>query len=266
MDPTLACFRGKNEYVNKRSFNVYLRDMREIKKRSELSDIDKVELIANYEKKVRTLYTFFDLKKCDEDQLTYIIKIYSKILEILKELKPQNDDELTEYKGYYKEVEDAYTKVREARKEIIVESITRAVNKSRSQSMFHIPNDMKMPPVLREHKESVSVLDFAKSHKKSSNPYAIGNEREHRKYIEEQREKKQNSVISPDGPPPPPPKGQRPSSRSRESSSRQLLDSRSLGRSLGMTAKIVPKFSQSRSRRGGKTRRRNKKQKKLKDF
>lgn len=261
MDPTLTCFKGKYDSVNERSFNYYLNEMRITKKRSDLSDIRKVELIAKYENKIRTLYTFFDLKKCDEDQLTYIIKIYSKILKILKELKPQNDDELTEYKEYYKEVEDSYTKVREARKEIIVESITRAVNKSKSQSMFHIPNDMKMPPVLRRHEESVSVLDFAKSHKKSSNPYAKGNEREHRKYIEEQRGKKQISVISPDGPPPPPPKGQRPSSISRESSSRHLIGSQSLGRSLGMTAKIVPKFSQSRSKKGGKTRRRDKKQK-----
>ena len=284
MDPNLACFRGKNEDVNERSFNVYLRKMRIINKSLDLSDIRKVELIANYENKIRTLYTFFSLEKCNDDQLTYIINIYSEILKILKDLKPQNDEELTEYKGYYKEVEDAYTKVREARKKIIVESITRAVNKSRSQSMFHIPNDMKMPPVIRQHEESVSVFDFAKSHKKSSNPLAKGNENKHKEFVKEQKAKKRSSVISPDGPPPPPPlhivtppkssstrsrsrsakssEGQRavvtpPKEQRSRSSPNKLLDSRSLGRSLGMTAKRVSELSQRR-RRGGKTRKHKK--------
>jgi len=200
MDTTLACFKGKYDSVKERSFNIYLREMNIIKKRSDLSEIKRVELIANYENKIRTLYTFFDLNKCDDDQLTYIIKIYSKILNILKELKPQDDDELTEYKNYYKDVEITQNKIREARKDIIVKLITRAVNKSRSQSVFHIPNDMR-------HEESVSALDFAKPRKTNSkNPFGRGNDNLHKKFVEEQKAKKQLSSSSLDVPPPPPPR------------------------------------------------------------
>ena len=284
MNPEFACFRGANDKVRDQSFDLYKNEIILIKKDRNLTDIEKVELITDTEKnRIRRLYKFNELEKCDEYQLTYLIELYSEILGFLNKLKPKSESELLKYKKHYKEVESAYNKIRNRRKEITAESIRRAINRSRPQSVFQIPSDM--PPVIRRQFEE-PVLHFTplpQPPKKSSNPYAKGNESEHKKYIQEQKAKKQNSVTSPDGPPPPPPpyhivtppksssarsrsrsakssEGQRavvtPPKGQRSRSSPNFLDSRSLGRSLGMTARRVPSLSQRR--RGGKTRKHKK--------
>lgn len=257
MDPNFECFKGKSDLVRNRSFNHYLKEIKKIKK-SDISDIEKVELIAGLERKmIRSLYKFADLEKCDEDQLTYLIKFYSDILEIMNDLKSDSP----QFRIHYKSVENAKKKIQEERKEITVKSITNSLQSSRSSVMgFAGPST------------SNHVLHFTPPPppiKNKSNPFARGNEKEHKKFVEERKAEKVNSAHSPDVPPPPPPlpaivspaKRSRSRSRSRESSpnNRFLLGSRSVGNLL-MTVKRVPKLSssQSRRKRGGKTRKHKK--------
>ena len=272
-DPKQECFRGANENVRNQQFNMYLKKINKVTY-TDKTDIEKVKLIAGHAKKLSGLYRFHELEKCDEDELTYLLNVYSEILSILKDYK----SDLPEFRTHYKEVEDVYKNIREARKDITVKSITKALERSRPQSTFHIPSDM--PPVIRR-----PISDFAVP-TKSTNPFAKGNENKHKEFVKEQKAKKRSSAASPDGPPPPPPphivtppksssarsrsrsakssEGQRAivtppkeqRSRSR-SSPNKLLDSRSLGHSLGMTARRVPSLSQRR-RRGGKTRKHKK--------
>lgn len=289
VDPKYACFRGANNRVRYLSFKLYYDEMITIKNTKKLPDIEKVEIIAEIEQnRIRRIYRFNELEKCEEYQLTYLIELYSEILGFLKELKPKSESELEKYKKHYKDVESVYNKIRNRRKEIIAESIRRAVDRSRSSLAFFIPSDM--PRVIRRQSEEPALHFAPLPHppKKSSNPYAKGNESEHKKFIQEQRAKKQNSAASsvepyPMPPPSPshhivtPPKSSSARSRSRSArssegqpavvtpprgtrsreSSPKFIDSRSLGRSLGMTAKRVTKLSQIR-RRGGKTRKHKK--------
>jgi len=283
-DPKQECFRGSNENVRNKQFDMYLKKINKVTY-SDKTDIEKVRLIVGHAKKLRLLYQFHDLEKCDEDELTYLLNVYSEILSVLKDYKSDS----SEYRTHYKEVEDVYKNIRDARKEITVKTITKAVERSRSQSVSHIPSDMP-PPIPRQREDH--ELHFVKPPPaKSSNPFAKGNEDKHKKYVQEQKEKKQKSASSPDLPPPPPPpyivtppKSSRSRSRSRSRSARssegkpaivtppkgqrsrsrsspnKLLESRSLGRSLGMTARRVP--SLSKRRRGGETRK-NKKTRKI---
>lgn len=266
-----ACFKGSNDSVRNRQFNLFLGKIRKYYE-SDVSDIEKVGLISDVEKKIRLLYNFKDLENCDDDQLTYLIDVYYEILDFLKTLEPgSRSPEYKTYKTNYKEVESAQKNLLEARKNITVKSITRALER-RPRSTFHIQS---VQPVSGF---DVPISGFAVPTKRE-NPFSKGN---YTLKTRVKEQKTQSSAVSPNGPPPPPPnivtppKSSSVKSRSRSAksseghaivtppkttrsisrSSPNFLDSSRSLQNLGITATHVSKLS--KRRRGGKTRKHKK--------